>query len=181
MNDLLKDTIETDRLIISEAVLDECDALEKVLQSWSDKMLIEGSGPESGYFKKCLTEGDLPPIDGASRDNYRLKSIYIKGENKIIGYFDLYFGYPSTDCVWISIFVIDEAFRKKGYAQETIKYLSNDFQKNGFSKMGIGVFLNNWRALRFWTKAGFDKVSGINGDGDYQKNKYATIRLEKIV
>jgi ribosomal protein S18 acetylase RimI-like enzyme len=77
--------------------------------------------------------------------------------------------------------VIDEAFRKKGYAQETIKYLSNDFQKNGFSKMGIGVFLNNWRALRFWTKAGFDKVSGINGDGDYQKNKYATIRLKKIV
>lgn len=179
MSNLLKSTIETDRLILSEAVLDECDDLEKVLQSWSDKMVIEGSGTESGYFEKCITEGDLPPIEGASRDNYRLKSIYLKGEDKIIGYFDIYFGYPSNDCVWISIFVMDGAFRKKGYAQEIIHYLSNEFQKNGFSKMGIGVFLNNWRALRFWTKIGFDKVSDIRADGDYQENKYATIRLEK--
>jgi len=60
----------------------------------------------------------------------------------------LYFGYPSKDCVWISIFVIDKEFRKKGYAQEIIKYLSNVFKENVFLKIGIAVFLNNWRALK---------------------------------
>ena len=105
----------------------------------------------------------------------------MKEENKLIGYFDVYFGYPDTSCVWISIFVIDEAFRKKGYAQEAISYISDVCKKNGFLKIGIGVYLNNWRALRFWTKAGFEKVFGIYGDGEYQENKYAVIGLEKLL
>jgi len=181
MSDILSSKIETERLIISNAVLEECGDLEKVLLSWTDKKLIEGSDSESGYFEKCIKDGDLPPIKEANKCNYRLKSIYLKGENKLIGYFDLYFGFPSTDCVWISIFVIDGAFRKEGYAQEVINKLSNECKKNGFPKIGIGVFLNNWRALRFWTKAGFDKVFGIFCDGEYQENKYAAIGLEKIL
>lgn len=181
MREILKGKIETERLILSDAVYKECSDLEKVLKSWTDKKLIEGSHTESGYFEKCIKDGDLPPIKGASKDNYRLKSIYLKEENKLIGYFDLYFGYPSRECVWISIFVIGGEFRKKGYAQEIIKYLSSECNENGFLRIGIGVFLNNWRALRFWTKAGFDKVFGIYSDGEYEENKFATIGLEKLL
>ncbi|HOV27296.1 MAG TPA: hypothetical protein PK566_13200 [Pseudobacteroides sp.] len=78
MRDILKGKIETERLILSDAVYEECSALEKVLKSWTDKNLIEGSDTESGYFEKCIKDGDLPPIEGASKDNYRLKSFYLK-------------------------------------------------------------------------------------------------------
>lgn len=181
MSDLRNGKAETKRLVLSDAVMDECDELEKVELSWTDKKLIEGSGAESGYFEKCIKDGDLPPVKGVCKDNYRLKSVYLKGDHKLIGYFDLYYGYPSGNCVWISIFVIDGTFRQKGYAQEVINYVSDDCRKSGFKKMGIGVYLNNWRALRFWTQIGFDKVSGIYGDGEYRENKYATIGLEKIL
>lgn len=91
----------------------------------------------------------------------------MKKENKLIGYFDVYFGYPTLDFVWSSIFVIDGVYRKKGYAQEVIKLIADESKRNGFSKMGIEVYLNNWRVLRFWTRAGFNKVIGIFGDGEY--------------
>ncbi len=181
MSELLRGKCETKRLYLSDSVLSECKELEKVLLSWTDKKIIEGTDSEPGYFEMCINNGDLPPIRNASKDNYILKSIYLKEENKLIGYFDLYFGYPDTSCVWISIFVIDEDFRKKGYAQEAISYISDACKKNGFLKIGIGVYLNNWRALRFWTKSGFDKVIGIFEDGEYQENKYGVIGLEKLL
>lgn len=176
---IVKGKIETESLTLAEAVLDECDDLERVLLSWTDKELIEGQGVESGYFERCINNGDLPPIRDAKIDNYKFFSIYLKEENKLIGYFDLYFGYPTDDTVWISIFVIDGSYRKKGYAQEVIDKLSQEFMKNGFCKLGVGVYLNNWRALRFWTKVGFDKVLGVFCDGDFHPDKYAIIRLEK--
>lgn len=181
MNEILKGMTETDRLILSDSILDECNELERVLLTWTDKEIIEGSGPEQGYFEKCITQGDLPPIEGASKNTYRLKSIYLNEESKLIGYFDAYLGYPTKDCIWISIFVIDRAHQKKGYAQEIIKLVANEGIRGGFSKIGIGVYLNNWRALRFWTKAGFNKVIGIFGDGEYQENKYGVIGLEKVL
>jgi ribosomal protein S18 acetylase RimI-like enzyme len=167
--------------MLSDSVIEECSELEKVLLTWTDKKLIEGSEFEQGYFESCITEGDLPPVEGASKDNYRFKSIYLKEVNKLIGFFDVYLGYPTRDCVWISIFVIDGTYRKKSYAQEVIKLVAEESKRSGFSKIGIGVYLNNWRALRFWTKAGFDKVKGIYGDGEYQVSKYGLIGLEKYL
>ena len=41
--------------------------------------------------------------------------------------------------------------------------------------------LKNWKGLRFWTKAGFDKVIGIYGDKVYNQNAFALIGLEKIL
>lgn len=181
MSDILIDKIETERLIISDAVLEECSELERVQQSWTDKKLVEGCEFDDGYFERCIKEGDLPPIEEADKSNYRLKSIYLKEEKNLIGFFDMYFGYPTKDCAWISIFVIDSSYRKNGYAQEVINMISNECKKFGFSKIGIVVYLNNWRALRFWTQAGFDKVTGIFCDGEYQENKYARIKLEKIL
>ena len=175
---LQKANDETENLLISDALAGDCGALERVALSWSDKKLIEGYDLEKGYFEKCINQGDLPPVTNANKRNYRLKAIYLKKEKSLIGFFDLYYGYHSADCVWISIFVIDSPFRKQGYAQEVISFLKRRCKSEGFLKIGIGVYLNNWRALRFWTKAGFVKIMGVNCDGDYQKNKFATIKLE---
>jgi len=41
---IVKGKIETESLTLAEAVLDECDDLERVLLSWTDKELIEGQG-----------------------------------------------------------------------------------------------------------------------------------------
>jgi len=169
---------ETEHLLVVDSKLEECNRLYQIASSWTDKILIEGSGVEVGYFEDCITNGDLPPIEGATKERYSFKSIILKESQTIIGYFDFYRGYPSSEYVWISIFVIDSEFRKLGYSQEVMDLFKTYCKNNGFSKIGIGVYLNNWRALRFWTKTGFNKVIGVNCEGDYTENKFATIKLE---
>ncbi|PKP34033.1 MAG: GNAT family N-acetyltransferase [Bacteroidetes bacterium HGW-Bacteroidetes-15] len=166
-------------IVISDSTLDEYSALQIICDSWVDKKLIEGTEFEPNYIHNCLTNGDLPPIPNASKSSYRLKSIYLKHSDELIGFTDLYFGYPTNDSAWISIFMIHERFRNNGYAQEAIAIISQECRKLGYKKIGIGVFLKNWRALRFWTKVGFDKVTSISGDKDYSEESFARIGLEK--
>lgn len=170
---------ETKRLIISESIIEECNELQVICDKWNDKLIIEGSNFESDYIYKCLTEGDLPPKPNANKDYYRLKSIYVKATGELIGFYDIYYGFPSDETAWISIFIIDKQFRKNGYAQEAIDFISEESIKRGYRKIGIGVHLKNWRALRFWTKAGFDKISGIFGDDTYSESTFSLIGLEK--
>ena len=47
--------------------------------------------------------------------------------------------------------------------------------------MALAVHLKNWKALRFWTKAGFDKIIGIYGDKVFGEDKYSLIALEKAL
>jgi diamine N-acetyltransferase len=166
-------------IVISDSTLDECPDLQNICDSWVDKKLIEGTKFEANYIFNCLTKGDLPPIPNASRSAYSLKSIYIKQTNELIGFSDLYFGYPTNDSAWISIFMIHERFRNNGYAQEAIAILSEGCRLLGFKKIGTGAYLKNWRALRFWTKVGFDQVTSISGDKDYSEKSFARIGLEK--
>lgn len=176
---MLKGTLITNRLLLKEAIHEECNKFKSVLHTWTDKQLVEGLGYESEDFEKWMSEGDLPPVENACKANYRLKSVYLKEENKLVGYIGLYMGYPAKDCLWIGILVIDSGYRKNGYAQEIISRISEDAGANGFSNLGIAVYLNNWRALRFWTKAGFDRVTDISCDGEYKEGKFATIKLQK--
>lgn len=169
--------LETERLVISTTLIHECLDLQNICDSWFDKMEIEGSIFEPDYIKKCFSQGDLPPIKNANKSSYRLLSIKRKETQELIGFSDLYFGYPAADTAWISIFMIHTIYRKNGYAQEAINMISDECKKLGFSKIGIAVYLKNWRALRFWIKAGFRNVIGIKGDKDYSYDAFARIEL----
>jgi len=180
-NSILPEKRETERLIIYNALMEEEQVLQKICESWNDKELIEGSSFENDYIKSCLTIGDLPPNPDATKDNYRLKSIQLKESGKVIGFYDLYYGYPAPETIWISLFVMDKEYRKNGYAQEAMEMIIRESTKTDFKKIGIGVHLKNWRGLRFWTKAGFNKVFAVFGDEIYSEDTYALIGLEKIL
>jgi len=173
--------IETNNLIIKEATMDECEGLQNICDTWEEKELVEGDSFEENYILKHLTEGDLPPIEDAKRESYCLKSIYSKEHCRIIGFIEIYHGYPKPDIFWISMFVLDKQFNSRGFGQEIIEALSMDLTETIYCRMGLAVYLKNWKGLRFWTKAGFDKVIGIYGDKIYTQNAFALIGLEKIL
>lgn len=179
MKRIITEKWETNRLILVDAIIEECNELQKICETWDDKKLIEGTDFEPDYIYKCITEGDLPPMPNANKENYRLKSIYLKDIGNLIGFTDIYYGYPSEDTIWISLFMIDKEFRKNGYAQEVIDFITTECIKDGYKKIRIGVRLKNWRGLKFWTKAGFDKVFGIFGDETYSESTFALMGLEK--
>ena len=170
---------ETKNLNIMNATLAECAQLQRIAESWVEKRELEGENVPTNYIHKCLTNADLPPIPDARQEYFRLKSITLKDSGKQLGFIELYFGYPTKETIWIANLVLAKEYQKNGYGQEVIEYISKEASKAEFKKVGIGVYLKNWSALRFWTKSGFDQISGIYGDKVYSENTFALIGLEK--
>ena len=166
-------------MIIKNAVIEEEIVLQNLCASWKDKEFLEGNAFSKDYIERGITEGYLPPITNASKDNHRFKSIYLKEEKEIIGLIDLYLGYPNENTLWIGMFLIGTEYQSKGYAHEAFQLLEKSIVDQKINKIGIGVYLKNWRGLRFWVKEGFTKINGIVGDKEFSNATFSIISLEK--
>ncbi|MFA5850486.1 MAG: GNAT family N-acetyltransferase [Bacteroidales bacterium] len=181
MKSLISEHIETNRIIIRNATSEDIDELRSVCESWVEKKDLEGDSFEVGYIEKCLSFGDLPPINNANKDNYRFKSICSKKNSKIIGFFDIYHGYPTAETIWISIFIIKNEIQQKGFGSEVIELISKEATEKKYTSIGIGVHLKNWKGIRFWSSNGFDKIKRISGDKNYSANNFSIMFLEKSI
>ena len=81
-----------------------------------------------------------------------MQAICRKRDNEIVGFFEIYHGYPTSDTLWISMFVIEHAVQKSGYGSEMVELLSHKAKENGFKTLGIGVHLKNHKGILFWVK-----------------------------
>lgn len=179
MNRKLSNSITTKDFVMNRATIEDCAILERISESWEEQELVVGHVIKDNYFLQCINDGDLPP--GGIKDNYSLMIVRLRENNSVVGYLDLYHGYPDSDMLWIGIFVVDKAYRSKGFGKEIIKAVFHEASNNGWSKIGIGVYLKNWSALRFWTSLGFDKILGIYGDKQYDVDSFSLIGLEKLL
>ncbi len=51
----------------------------------------------------------------------------------------------------------------------------------GYTHTRVNIAVKNWPAIRFWTKAGFNEISGIFGDRIHSENTFANIELIKTL
>lgn len=178
---MIKPNFSTERFMIRDATLDDVRALNNICKSWQDKELVEGYSFGDRYIEQCITQGDLPPIAGASKDFYAIKVVERKQDSTAVGFFDMYYGYPQASTLWISIFVISAPLQRTGIGVEVMTQLTEKAKAAGLSKIGLGVYLKNWKGLRFWVNNGFNKVAGIKGDKEFGDDKFAVIHLEKYI
>ena len=168
---------ETERLEIRNSTMDECIVLQQLNQVSDYIADWVGRRTEPDYVHKCLTDGALPP--GGRKEFYQAKSIYLKNSGQLIGFSELYHGYPEKEVFYIGWLFIHPDYQHNGYAQEFIKYIVCEASKIGFTEARIGVHLKNWPALRFWTQLGFDKILGIVGDSEHSEKTFSVLRLQK--
>jgi GrpB-like predicted nucleotidyltransferase (UPF0157 family)/GNAT superfamily N-acetyltransferase len=144
-------------IYIEKADIMDLDRLEEINLSYQDLKVHNGIQPEPDFIKKCFKEGDLPPIEGATKDHFDLLSIkdYL---GNILGFVMGYRGYPTKDTFWISLMVIDSNLRNQGYGSKTINHLTEYAKRNLMKKMGLGVSAKNERGLHFWRQSGFSRV-----------------------
>lgn len=167
---------ETQRLIIKDSSIDECEALQR-LNEISDYIADwVGEKIEPNYIYKCLTDGCLPP--GGKKELYQSKSLY-NTKGQLIGFSELYHGYPEEGVFYIGWLFIHPDHQHNGYAQEFVNYILHEASKIGFTEARIGVHLKNWPALRFWTQLGFDKILGVVGDKEHSEQSFSVLRLQK--
>ena len=174
----ISESWNTDRLLIRKGESADIKELERICTSWDDKILLEGEEFSKGYIENCINHGDLPPVENVQKANYYFMVIQ-KKDGKLIGFFDLYHGYPDNETLWISTFLIDKEVRGKLYGQEAIKSICEECIKAGWKSAGLGVHLKNWKGLRFWNNNGFNKIIGIYGDKIFNENAFSIIGLRK--
>jgi len=165
-------------LTMRKAKSDDIKDLNSICATWEDKILLEGDEFPKGYIENCINNGDLPPIKGADISKYYLMVIQ-KTDSDIIGFFDLYHGYPNNETIWISIFLIDKAVQGNSYGKEVIESICQECKNSGWKSIGLGVHLKNWKGLRFWTNNGFDRIIGVWGDKKYSETAFLVIGLKK--
>lgn len=171
--------IETERLLISDSVEKDVEGLKEIYFSCSYMEQWTGQKHTQDYIEKILLEGDLPP--GGNKEFYRVKSIYDKTKFEVIGLLEYYCGYPRADVLWIGSLLIHSNYQRKGYGSEIIEAITTAAEGAGFNRIGIGVHLKNWPAVRFWTKEGYDKITGVYGDTIHQEDTFCFMGLEKAL
>ncbi|MBY0384030.1 GNAT family N-acetyltransferase, partial [bacterium] len=83
-------------------------------------------------------------------------------QDRLIGYIQMYLNreevYVGIDLELKRFYLLEE-FHGKGYAEIMMKACEQQARKLGYSKFWLGVWEKNFKALRFYQKQGFEKIS----------------------
>lgn len=182
MGHLLAEQWKTNRLVVTDTVRSDLDALERISDALS--YMNEWAGPpqEDPPEQPVLDSfegGNLPP-DG---DIALAKMQTIRTQdNRIIGYLEGYHGFDQADVFWIAGFYLTPDEHRQGYGREAIGQLVAEVHRlNRFSAIRLSVDIKNWPAIRFWTQNGFDRVRACHGDETYAADAFANLILEKAI
>lgn len=174
----LPNSWRTERLLVRNTIPEDSRELNQICASWKDKVYVEGEEFSENYIEDCIMNGDLPPIENADAADFYMMTIQdINGQ--IIGFLSLYHGYPNKDTIWISMFVMHAEFQGHAFGQEVIKSLCLECKKLEWKSLGLGVYLKNWKGLRFWFNNGFNLITGVYGDKEYNENNFSLMGLRK--
>jgi len=145
-----------------EGTLELVDSLQSIYESWTEKEEVTGVKCEDNYMLKSIKYGDLPPVEGASKKNHHVLAYY--DNMNLIGFTDIYIGYPDKSCLWIGLMVIDKKYRQQGYGSKIIDTLIKKFPNLSY---GIGVDTKNLIGVKFWHKQGFRELFSVHIDGTF--------------
>ena len=139
----------------------------------------DGNEYDPKHIEHCYYSGDLPPE--GDKEKYRIFTIRPKENKEIIGILSLYHGYPTLDSIYIVFMYIDADLQGKGFGKETEVQMCKEFNNLGFKYIRANVAIKNWKAIRFWTIAGFNGISGIFGDKVHSESTFSNLELIKTI
>lgn len=151
-----------------------------VLVSEPSERILEIYQSNDAYF--MIAEGEsatmndvITDIQARPKTNIDYKKGYtcIKKDDQMIGVADFLMGYPSEDCLYIGLFMLDRAIQNQGIGSDIIQKIQAN---TTFSQIRLGVLSENLAALHFWKKHGFiaEEVKEIKNN---HGNNVSVIRM----
>jgi GNAT superfamily N-acetyltransferase len=171
----------TPRLTITDGALEDVPRLTAIFNAcsyaapWDPTFRVIEEKEVRPLIERSLSadEADLP---------FRLQAIRITGQDDPIGYFHLSHWsprLPQADTAFISMFVIDPAQQRQGYAQEVVAGLAECLAELGYVAIWLDVYLKNWPALRFWIQQGFTHIIEYDGAPTHSESAHASLILQR--
>jgi RimJ/RimL family protein N-acetyltransferase len=131
--------------------------LEREIREYAADHVRNGNWSPDGALERSKTEFEHYLPDGIhSKDQY-LYSIIIEANDKI----GILWVQVKDQKAFIFDFVIDEAFRGKGYGKQALTAMDEKLRSMNVESVELHVFGDNITAQELYKKAGF-KITGIH-------------------
>ncbi|WP_078433712.1 hypothetical protein [Metabacillus halosaccharovorans] len=95
----------TKKRLIKDLVEQEIHTVQKIFEQGSYVSQWDGRGVDKKYVYRCFTDGDLPP--NGIKDNDKIQTIRIQGNNDVVGLLTTYQDYPNPKTMYITNLYID--------------------------------------------------------------------------
>jgi RimJ/RimL family protein N-acetyltransferase len=86
---------------------------------------------------------------------------------------------PGT--AWIGIYIGEASARGKGVGKEAMRYLEEQIQAQGLSRIELGVFEFNNNAIKLYESMGYREIGRIDDFTYWQGKMWQDIRMEKYL
>ena len=82
---------------------------------------------------------------------------------------------------WIGLVIGEKSARGKGIGSQAIKFMEKKIKKQKLSRIELGVFEFNHRAINLYQKLGYCEIGRIDDFTYWQKKMWQDIRMEKYL
>lgn len=171
---MLSHIISTEHLQLILATSKDLMVLQKIYTEAMESYCFdyEITSPEVILLKGAL------PISGKINGSY-IYCIYLNGH--MIGYIEIYLGFPTSDNIYIPFFYITEAYKNKAYAEDVLTHLIESFSDQNYKTVSVYTCLKTWQDLAFWQNYGFDTILSVATDSAATQHDYGHVELQYII
>jgi ribosomal protein S18 acetylase RimI-like enzyme len=131
--------------------------LEREIREYANDHVRNGNWPAEGALERSRKEFESLLPDGINSRHQYLWSIINESDNKI----GVLWVQVKDQKAFIYDFVIDEAFRGKGYGKLALSALDEQLKTMNVDSVGLHVFGDNIRAQELYNKMGY-RIIGIH-------------------
>jgi GNAT superfamily N-acetyltransferase len=166
MDQFLPPDWTADRLIVSDVTTEEIELVSTLHRSCS------GTAPLDPSFQpvEMAVYADLVQASARGESEGKPFRLQIIRDGPVpCGYFHAYGDHPWEGCFFISMFLIDPRFARRGIGRRVVQGLAEQAGMLGLERMLLIAFLANRDALSFWINQGFDRIEKFRRAEDVGK------------
>jgi len=151
-----------------------------ILGENAETLEISGKpGNPQEQAQRAISHAVLPPGGVVWREKlYLIRDIESRDT---IGFLNVYFGYPTPETIYISSFYMRPVWQGRGFGRIVINELERLALLAGFHEARVVVGLKNWRALRFWTRYGYSRITRIHGNQAASAGPQGNVEITKSI
>lgn len=124
--------------------------------------LFERTGraaPPTVMARGAIEHDILPP--GGSRERARTFVIRAHAGREVAGVLGYYVGHPEPDGLYVSQLFLRPRWQRLGLGREVMGALEQRAARAAVAEIRLGVDPDNWGALRFWVRLGYDRIAQL--------------------
>jgi ribosomal protein S18 acetylase RimI-like enzyme len=149
--------LETPRAALRLAVDRDTAELAAVFGELMPLFVRTGRAAPAMAMARNAIEHAILPRNGR-HEHARTFVIQAHAGREVAGVLGYYVGYPQPDGLYVSQLFLRPRWQGMGLGREVVDALEQQAAAAGVREIRLGVDPDNWGALRFWVRVGYDRI-----------------------